>query len=128
MKTMAPMSCEFCLLMGYILGRLAGMCGECFDGGYTYGNPDYAGVGLDPGAVRVAEEGEGADARGGEELQCQNGVDFADELVANVDGCFGHGTSKLYGVSTSLGHGCGGGDASLRMPRRQGDSYLEVIG
>src|SRR5699024_1053410 len=34
----------------------------------------------------------------GEQLNGENGVDLADELVADVDGCFGHGAAKLMDI------------------------------
>lgn len=50
---------------------------------------------LDPVLVAFVEEAEGAHAGGGEELDGEDGVDLADELVADIDGSFGYATSKL---------------------------------
>lgn len=61
----------------------------------THGNPDEAGTSLDPVSVRVAEEDEEADARCGKELQSEDGIDFADELVTDIDCCFGDVATKL---------------------------------
>lgn len=67
------------------------------DHGADERDPDDARVGLDPAAVGVAEKGEGADAGGEEQLDGEDGVDFADELVADVDGSFRDGAAKLEG-------------------------------
>lgn len=69
----------------------------------AYRYPDDAGVGLDPCSVGVAEEGEAADGGGDGQLHRQDGVYLADELVADVDGRFGHGASELDGVSVCSG-------------------------
>lgn len=50
---------------------------------------------LDPGLVALVEEADAADAAGGDELDGQDGVDLADELVADVDGGLGDGAAKL---------------------------------
>ena len=50
---------------------------------------------LDPGFITLAEESEGADTCGSEKLDCEDRVDFADELIANIDRGFGNGTSEL---------------------------------
>jgi len=52
-------------------------------------------VRLDPALVALAHEAEGADGAGGDELNGQDGVDLADELVADLDGRFGDGAAKL---------------------------------
>ena len=57
---------------------------------------------LNPVLVAAAEEGEGADTRGGKELDCEDGVDLADELVANVDGSFSYRAAKLRYVLVSV--------------------------
>lgn len=61
----------------------------------TYRSPDDARVALNPFLITSAEEGEGAHSGGGEELDGEDGVDLADELVADVDGSLGHGAAKL---------------------------------
>ena len=50
---------------------------------------------LDPALVGLAEEADGADTGRGDELYRENGVDLADELVADIDGGLGDGSSKL---------------------------------
>lgn len=50
---------------------------------------------LDPGLVCIAEEADGAEACSGDELDGENAVDLADELVANIDGGFSDRASKL---------------------------------
>lgn len=62
----------------------------------TYRGPYEARVALDPVTVSFAEEAQRADGRGGNELHRQDGVHFADELVADVDGGFRDGASKLH--------------------------------
>jgi hypothetical protein len=52
-------------------------------------------VALDPGLVRLIEEAHGADGRGGDELDGEDGVDLADELVSDVDGSLCDGAAKL---------------------------------
>ena len=52
---------------------------------------------LDPVLVAIAQEGEAGDGAGGDELEGQNGVDLADELVADIHGRFGDETAKLEG-------------------------------
>jgi hypothetical protein len=52
-------------------------------------------VRLDPCLVALAHEAEGADSAGGNELDSENGVDLADELVADLDGRFGDGATEL---------------------------------
>ena len=64
--------------------------------GITYRNPDHGGVRLDPGLVAFAEEAHGAHGAGDNELNSQDGVDLADELVSDIDGRLGDGASKLW--------------------------------
>jgi hypothetical protein len=61
----------------------------------TYRDPDNARVALDPVLVAFAEESEGADTGGSEELNGQDGVDLANELVSDVDCSLSHGAAKL---------------------------------
>jgi hypothetical protein len=61
----------------------------------TYGGPDHAGVALNPCFVALADEGESADEAGCDELDGEDGVDLADELVPDVDGGFGDSSSEL---------------------------------
>jgi len=68
---------------------------SCTEVGCTHRNPNQGGVLLDPVFVADAHEAEGADAAGDEKLDSQNGVDLADELVANVDCCFGDAAAEL---------------------------------
>ena len=63
--------------------------------GDTYRTPDEALMALDPGLVPFVEEADAADAAGGDELDRQDGVDLADELVADIDGGLGDGAAKL---------------------------------
>lgn len=70
--------------------------------GATYRDPDDAGMALDPCLVSGAEEGEGADARRGEELDGEDGVDLANELVSDIDGSFSDGAAKLNGKQHML--------------------------
>lgn len=39
---------------------------------------------LDPGLVAITEEAEGGDGAGGDELDGEDGVDLADELVSDI--------------------------------------------
>lgn len=78
-----------------LCGLVSGMVWRGRATGETYGDPDDAGMGLDPRFVRGAEESEGADAGGHEQLDGEDGVDFADELVADIDGGFCDGAAKL---------------------------------
>lgn len=50
---------------------------------------------MDPVLVALIEKRDGADACGGEKLYGEDGINLADELVANVDCGFGDGASKL---------------------------------
>lgn len=50
---------------------------------------------LDPVLVGRADEADGAHGAGDEQLHRQDGVDLADELVADVDGGLGHAAAKL---------------------------------
>ena len=45
--------------------------------------------------VRLVEEGQSRNGSSGDELDSEDRVDLADELVANIDGGFRYGTSKL---------------------------------
>lgn len=51
---------------------------------------------LDPVLVAIAEEAEGRNGARGDELDCQDGVDLADELVTDFNCGFGYGTTKLF--------------------------------
>jgi hypothetical protein len=57
---------------------------------------------LDPCLVALAHEAEGADSTRGDELDRQDGVDLADELVADLDGRFGDGAAKLKTAVSSV--------------------------
>lgn len=61
----------------------------------TYRNEDHGGMLLDPGLVALAHEAEGAHGAGDEQLDGQDGVDLADELVPDVDGGLGHALAVL---------------------------------
>jgi len=50
---------------------------------------------LDPVLVALVEKADGADAGRGQQLDCEDGVDLADELVADVDRRFRHRTAEL---------------------------------
>jgi hypothetical protein len=52
-------------------------------------------VRLDPKLVAIVNEGETTDRGGGDQLDGQDGVNFADELVADLDGSLGDRTSEL---------------------------------
>lgn len=64
--------------------------------GVTYRCPDKTGMALDPCLVSIAEEADGAQGRRGDELNSEDAVDLADELVANIDRGFGNGAAKLF--------------------------------
>lgn len=61
----------------------------------AYRDPDHGGVGLDPCLVVFAHEAEGADETGDEQLDGQDRIDLADELVSDVDGGFSNGSAEL---------------------------------
>lgn len=61
----------------------------------TYRNPHEGLVRLDEVLVAVAPEGQSADEGGDDELGREDGVDLADELVADVDRGLGDGAAKL---------------------------------
>lgn len=61
----------------------------------TYRGPNDARVPLDPSLVARHQECKRADTSCDEKLGRQDGVDLSDELVADLDGGFGDGTSKL---------------------------------
>lgn len=63
----------------------------------TYRSPDEAWVRLDPRLVVLVEEAERGDGAGDDELDGQNGVDFADELIPDIDGRFSDGATELDG-------------------------------
>jgi len=65
--------------------------------GVTYGRPDEARVALDPSLVVLAKEAHAGDGTRDDKLDGEDGVDFADELIADIEGCLGHTTAKLYG-------------------------------
>ena len=50
---------------------------------------------LDPGLVAIAEEADGAHGGRGDELDGQDGVDLADELVSDIDGGLGYRAAEL---------------------------------
>lgn len=50
---------------------------------------------LNPGLVALTPKAEAADDGCDDELRSQDGVDLADELIANIDGGLGHGAAKL---------------------------------
>lgn len=50
---------------------------------------------LDPGLVPLVEEAHAADTTSGNQLDGQDGVDLADELVANINSRLCDGASKL---------------------------------
>lgn len=61
----------------------------------TYRNEDEAGMRLDPGLVALTPEAEAADDGRDNKLRGQDGVDLANELVADVDSGLGYGAAKL---------------------------------
>src|SRR5437763_11610125 len=67
-----------------------------------YRDIDKCRVRLDPGLVSSAPKAKGTNSGRSQDLYCQNGVDLADELVANVNSGLGHATAKLYKVSTEV--------------------------
>lgn len=68
---------------------------ECVEIEKTYRDKNQGRVCLNPGLVGRADEADGAHGAGDKQLHCQNGVDLADELVADVDGGFGHAAAEL---------------------------------
>lgn len=50
---------------------------------------------LDPVLIGRADEADGAHGTGDEQLESQDGVNLADELIADVDGGLGHAAAKL---------------------------------
>lgn len=108
--------------------------------GAAYRKPEDARMRPNPVSVRSAHEPEGADAAGDEQLDGQDRVDLADELVANLDGGLGHIPAKLevigevvlarprYAAGKTLGIGglrCGG--ACCLVGRRSGGVIKVVI-
>lgn len=90
------------------------------DGGEdAYRDPDHGGVGLDPCLVVFAHEAEGADETGDEQLDGQDRIDLADELVSDVDGGFSNGSAELEGTLLAR---------EERWSCFEGSAYLEVIG
>jgi len=87
MQIMEPKSWDASVSLGWGRGSRGG--------GTTHRDPDDGGVRLDPALVALAHEAEGADGAGGNELDGQDGVNLADELVADLDGRFGDGAAKL---------------------------------
>lgn len=53
---------------------------------------------LDPVLVAIAEEAERTHGARGDELDRQDGVDLADELVTDFDRGFGDGTTELFSL------------------------------
>lgn len=70
-------------------------------GGISYRSPDNGDMALNPGLVAFAEERDAAHNGSGQELDAEDGVDLADELVADIDGGLGDGASKLQAVHVS---------------------------
>lgn len=68
-----------------------------------------------PCLVGLAEEGEGADAGGGKQLDGEDGIDLAYELVADIDSGFGDGATKLGGVSVKAVLTAQGGAGALTL-------------
>lgn len=68
---------------------------HCKENRATYRKPEDAGMRPHPVPIRSAHETQGTDAAGDEQLDGQDGVDLADELVANLDGGLGHVAAKL---------------------------------
>jgi hypothetical protein len=60
--------------------------------------PHQPAVGLDPVPVGAGEEGDGGENGGQEELDGQDGVDFPDELHADVQRGFRDGAAELGGM------------------------------
>lgn len=60
-----------------------------------YGGLDYVGVVLNLCFVVFVDEGESVDEVGCDELDGEDGVDFVDELVFDVDGGFGDSFFEL---------------------------------
>jgi hypothetical protein len=84
---------------------------------------------LDPRLVAVAHEAEAADGARDDELDRQDGVDLADELVADLDGRFGDGAAKLRTAVSSMDGMIRRVSLSLQIASRiLVSSYLEVIG
>jgi hypothetical protein len=70
-------------------------------------------VRLDPVLIVGAHEGDGADGASDDELHRQDGVDLADELVADVDGGLCDGAAELrclLGAAGAMGLDRGRGD------------------
>lgn len=67
----------------------------------TYRGPYDSRVALDPVLVASAEECEAAHSCGGKELNSKDGVDLADELVADIDSSLSHGAAKLHVMSAT---------------------------
>lgn len=70
----------------------------------TYRGPYDTRVSLDPVLVTLTNEAEGADEPGGDQLNREDGVDLADELVSDIDRGLGDGASKLFPQSISIPH------------------------
>ena len=84
----------------------------------TYRCPNDTRMALDPVLVASAEECEAAHSSGGKELNSENGVDLANELVADIDSSFSYRAAKLYVMSVVCRL------SYMRIIL----SYLEVIG
>lgn len=54
--------------------------------GGTYGNKDHGRMLLNPGLIPLADEAEGAHGTGDEQLDGEDSIDLADELMADVNG------------------------------------------
>jgi hypothetical protein len=61
----------------------------------TYRSPNDTGVALDPVLVTSAEECEAAHSSSGEELDSKDGVDLANELVADINSSLSYRATKL---------------------------------
>lgn len=111
-------------------------------GEITYGDEDQGRVRLDPVLVGRADEADGADGAGDEQLHGQDGVDLANELVADVDGGLGHAATELevIGDVVLAGPGdavaareearlvVGGGLVGGRCLLREGRTRWDVVG
>lgn len=60
--------------------------------GAEHANEEHPCVGLDPGLEGGVEEGDRGEDGSGNQLDGEDRIDFADEGVADVDGCFSNGS------------------------------------
>lgn len=84
----------------------------------TYRSPNDTGVALDPVLVTSAEKCEAAHSSSGEELDSEDGVDLANELVADINSSLSHRAAELDIMSAFLNSPC----------IKRIYSYLEIIG